>query len=120
MKTHIDLLGLINIVSGLFWAVLGFAILALFLLVAPATGDATGFFAVITIGIVIGGFWLFLGVFTLIAGIGLLKHQAWARILTLIIAIFAFFNFPLGTLVAIYTFWVLTNTETVTLMSASA
>lgn len=120
MKSHIELLGLINIVSGAFWELLGLFILASFFLLAPTTGDPTGSFAFITIGTVLGGFLLVLGIPTLIAGIGLLKHKSWARILTLIVGIFAFFSFPIGTLIAIYTFWVMTNDEAVTMLGAGA
>lgn len=120
MRTHIELLGLINVVSGLFWELVGLAIFAGFSLLAPTTGDPTGSFALVTIGVIVGGFLVLLGIPTLIAGIGLLKHKSWARILALIVAIFALFNFPIGTLIAVYTFWVLTNSESVEMLGASA
>ena len=43
----------------------------------------------------------------IIAGIGLLARAGWGRILTLIIAAFSLLNFPLGTALGAYTFWVL-------------
>ena len=43
----------------------------------------------------------------LLAGIGLLKRKSWARILSLVVGFFNLFNFPLGTALALYTFWVL-------------
>ena len=120
MKTHIELLGLVNLLSGAFWELLGLGILAGFILLAPTTGDPTGSFALITMGVVVGGYLLVLGIPTLIAGIGLLKHKSWARVLALIVGIFAFFSFPFGTLIALYTFWVLTNTEAVAVLGADA
>lgn len=120
MKTHIELLGLINIVSGVFFGLLGLLILAGFFLLAPTTGDPTGSVALIVTGLVAGGFLLASAIPTLIAGFGLLKGKSWARILALIMGIFAFFNFPLGTLLGVYTFWVLTNTETIAILNAGA
>jgi hypothetical protein len=42
-----------------------------------------------------------------IAGWGLLQHEAWGRLLSLIVAFISLFNVPLGTALGIYTFWVL-------------
>ncbi|MGW8319883.1 MAG: hypothetical protein ACWGPS_11600, partial [Candidatus Promineifilaceae bacterium] len=48
----------------------------------------------------------------IMGGYGLLKGKAWARILVLILAVFDLFEFPIGTVVAAYTIWVLLNNET--------
>jgi hypothetical protein len=42
-----------------------------------------------------------------IAGWGLLQHQPWARMLTLVLAFLALFNVPFGTAIGVYTLWVL-------------
>jgi len=48
------------------------------------------------------------GVLGAIAGWGLLDRQAWARMLTIVLACFALLLFmPFGTLLGIYTLWVL-------------
>ena len=119
MKSHIELLALINLISGGFWAVMGLCALALFYGLAPITGDLTGSMVMVVIGSVGGSLMLVFALPSIIAGIGLLQHKSWARILTLILAIFALFSFPIGTLIAIYTFWVLTNAETERLLSAA-
>ena len=41
------------------------------------------------------------------AGIGLLQYQNWGRILAVIMASSLIFWFPVGTAMAVYTFWVL-------------
>ena len=57
---------------------------------------------------------LMLGLPAVIAGFGLLARKSWARPLTLVIAIFNLLAFPLGTMLALYQFWVLAvNEETV-------
>ena len=120
MKTQIELLGLINLISGAFWGMLALCIMALFFGLAPITGDTAGSLVLLAVGSIGGGLLLLFAVPCLIAGIGLLKHKSWARVLALVLGVFAFFNFPLGTLIAIYTFWVLTNSETERLFSAAA
>ena len=45
------------------------------------------------------------------AGIGLLSYRSWARVLAIIVAVLLIFNFPLGTAVAIYTFWILLSDQ---------
>lgn len=46
-----------------------------------------------------------------IAGWGLLQHQPWGRMLTLILSFLALFNVPLGTALGIYSLWVLLPAE---------
>ncbi len=118
MKTHVELLGLINVISGLLSAIVGLIVFALFTVLVPVTGDPTGSLVLLMLGVGVGGFLVILGIPTVIAGIGLLKLKPWSRLLALIVAIVAFFNFPLGTLVAIYTAWVLTNNEVVNMLEA--
>lgn len=52
----------------------------------------------------------------LIAGIGLLGFRSWARYLMFVVAAFELLNFPLGTVLGAYTFWVLLQDETKALM----
>jgi hypothetical protein len=42
-----------------------------------------------------------------IAGWGLLKREPWARIIVLVLGFISLFNIPFGTVVGIYTLWVL-------------
>jgi hypothetical protein len=42
-----------------------------------------------------------------IAGWGLMKHDAWARVLALVLAFVSLFNIPFGTAIGVYTLWVL-------------
>jgi hypothetical protein len=47
----------------------------------------------------------------LIAGYGLLKYYEWARILTIVIAVLELIRFPLGTILGVYSLWVLFSAE---------
>jgi len=51
----------------------------------------------------------------LIGGIGLFMKKNWARILVLIISVFDLLNIPLGTIIAVYSIWVLVQDDTVKL-----
>jgi hypothetical protein len=62
----------------------------------------------------IGFIWLFMAVFyaamiipSFIAGYGLLKRKKWARTWAIISGVVAAMQFPLGTGVCVYTFWLL-------------
>ena len=47
----------------------------------------------------------------LIAGYGLLKFRPWARMLTIVLAVFELIRFPFGTILGIYSLWVLLSSE---------
>jgi hypothetical protein len=56
-------------------------------------------------------------VFELIGGIGLLSFTKWSRTLILIVSAIGCVNVPLGTLVGIYSIWVLMQDESVKLFT---
>jgi len=72
------------------------------------------------VGTVLAIFLVFVSAPGIIAGIGLLKRCSWARILMLIVAVLDLLNIPLGTIISIYTIWVLLQDETVRLLSPQA
>jgi hypothetical protein len=45
------------------------------------------------------------------AGWGLMHHEAWARIIALVLAFISLFNIPFGTALGVYTMWVLLPSE---------
>ena len=45
------------------------------------------------------------------AGVGLLQYRHWARTMAIIMAVLLLFHFPIGTVIAIYAFWVLFSHE---------
>ena len=55
----------------------------------------------------------------LIGGIGLLYYRPWARILLIVLSALDLLQFPLGTALGVYGFWVLLNRETETLFGLS-
>ena len=55
----------------------------------------------------------------LVAGVGLLKSQPWARVLGIVVAVFYLIHIPFGTVIGIYALWVLLSRETERLFSGS-
>jgi len=60
----------------------------------------------------------FLSTLGLVGGIGLLSFQPWARIIVMIIAAVGCLNIPIGTLIGVYSLWVLLQDETIKLFEA--
>jgi hypothetical protein len=57
----------------------------------------------------IGGLMLILAVPGIVAGIGLLRRASWSRVMTLVLAAFELTLFPIGTILAAYTVFVLSQ-----------
>jgi hypothetical protein len=112
MDTHVKVLGWLYIISG----ILGLLTAAVVVLAVFGGGLISGDRTAITItGIVaavVGGLILLLSAPGIIAGIGLFGYHGWARILALVLGILNLPAFPLGTLLGIYTLWVLLDSET--------
>jgi len=117
MQTHVKVLAVLHIVFGALGVLVGLGIFVFFGGVAGLVqmdNDPDAAFVVPMMG-AIGGFvlivLLILSVPGIIAGIGLLSYQPWARILTIVLSILDLISIPFGTALGIYGLWVLFNTE---------
>ena len=63
------------------------------------------------VGLVVGFFLFLFSLPSLAAGMGLLEGKSWARVLAMVLGVFAFFDFPIGTALCVYTFWTLWGRE---------
>jgi hypothetical protein len=120
MTRHIDLLAVFYQMWGVLALVAGTAILVLAvgaLAILTSAGRAAlgpdvaasltvGLFFVIALGALA---WGGIHVWT---GASLRTHKAWARLVGLALAVLNLFFLPLGTALAVYTFWVLLSNET--------
>lgn len=112
MVRHLKLLGILYLASGVLY-LLGAVVLATLLSGAGLLTGDPGVFALLSgLGVVFAGFLAVLGLPGLITGWGLLKHQEWARIAGFVLGGLNLFNFPVGTVLGGYTFWVLLQPET--------
>ena len=108
---HISVLGWLYILGNIIYLVIGGLGLIFLAGIGVATQDPEAFQILSIVGGVGAIFFTVLAVPGLIAGVGLLKRQSWARILALVLAILGLVNFPIGTAVGIYALWVLLQTE---------
>lgn len=116
MKKHVTVVGAIHI---------GFGILGLVGAIAVffALNFARGFveneevptmvlkFLSISLPLLIG----FMSTLGLVGGIGLLSYLPWARYLIIVVAALGCLNIPIGTLIGVYSLWVLLQDDTVKL-----
>ncbi len=117
MDMHINILGWLLIGSGIFTAIGGFVLLFASQIIRhlpiPIAHEMPPgmppFVAWITS--VVGLGILALAAATAGAGVGLLQYKTWARTFAIIMAVLLLFHFPVGTVVAIYAFWVLLSQE---------
>jgi hypothetical protein len=94
----------------LFFAVIGGAV--------AATGDHDAKIAVPILGSLGAVFFLIIAgasVPGFLAGLGVLNHANWGRVLCIVVSIFELFYPPFGTALGVYSLVVLTNSETVML-----
>ena len=117
MKKHIELLAILHLVySGLALAVAAFCFM-LMSGIGFLTHDALVMSILGTIGVIVSVLITVLAIPGIIAGIGLLKMKAWARILAIIVGCLNLLHVPFGTALGVYTLWVLLNDETRELLS---
>jgi len=113
MEKHITLVAALHIA----FSILGLFLAAIFFIAVVGGGLLSGDDDAITITAIVGGmvllFIFILSIPGIIGGIGLLKRATWSRILMLVIAFLELINIPFGTILGVYTIWVLVDEKTV-------
>lgn len=107
LDRHVKAVAWLNIASEAFSLAMGGLVFLFFTGIGFVTGEAeaAGILAIVgTFACAI--FWLF-SLPGLIGGLGLLRRAKWARVLLLIVSLFNLIWFPIGTMISLYTFWVL-------------
>ena len=107
IEFHVTVLGWINLVGGALFLLFGGMAFMFFAGLGFIANDPEAGPILALITSIIGGLLLLFALPLLIAGSGLLNRKNWARYLAVIVGIFGLANFPVGTAVGIYTFWVL-------------
>ena len=116
MDTHVKVLAVLYIVFGVIGTLVGLALGAVLGVIgaAGAASDPDAWMALPILGFTgaaLGAFMLALSLPGIIAGVGLLKYQPWARILTIVLSALNLMNIPLGTILGIYGLWVMLSDE---------
>ena len=111
MKTNIKVLGWLHIVLGALGLLLGIIVLTILLGAGALSGEREAMTVLTIVGLVISSIMTLVSAPSIVVGIGLLKFKRWARVLALVLAFLNLFGFPLGTVLAIYTFVSLLNAD---------
>jgi len=119
METHVKVLGILHIVFGALGILAGLGLLVLFGgiagLVEATVSSQDARVAIPILNIVAWALFGFLFVISIpgvIAGMGLLQFQNWARILTIVLSALDLLNVPIGTALGVYGLWVLLSSGT--------
>lgn len=115
MEKHVNVVAALQIGLSIFGIIAGVIILVVLNTIGSLAGDHQASFVLHLIGNITAGFFFLMSAPGVIAGIGLLAHKEWARILTLILSVINLLNFPLGTAVGAYSIWALVQDEVVAL-----
>jgi len=115
-KQHVTVVAALNIGLGALGLVLGIIAFVVLAGIGLLSGDPDAMPILTFIAVIAAGFFLITSVPDIIGGIGLVKRQSWARILVLILSVLKLINIPLGTIVGVYSIWVLVQDEAVQML----
>jgi hypothetical protein len=118
MKKHVTIVGALQIGFSSLWLILAVVLFFIFNFARSQVGDDDT--ALRVLGFLSISLPLFIGVISLlglISGIALLSYKGWGRIITIIVSALGCFNIPIGTLVGVYSIWVLMQDDTVKLFN---
>ncbi|MCX6069580.1 MAG: hypothetical protein NTU91_01795 [Chloroflexi bacterium] len=108
-ETHVSVVGWLQIVNGLLGIIVGALVVTLILGVGTVTEDAVALRIMAVTAAILGGLMLVLSVPGIVAGIGLLRRASWPRVMALVLSAFELVLFPIGTVLATYTVFVLSQ-----------
>jgi len=118
MQQHVRVLAWLHIAYSSLGVLAAFIVLAIFGGIAGivrTAADASDAQVAVPILAIIGLFImvivLLVSIPGLIAGVGLLSLQPWARVLTIVISALELLSVPLGTALGVYGLWVLLSNE---------
>ena len=118
MEKHVTILGVLYIAFsslGILAAIIVFVVIAGGGLLS---GELKAIAITASVGSTIAFFLALVSIPGIIGGIGMLKRKSWARILVMILGFLNLLNIPIGTVVGIYTIWVLMKDETARLFAS--
>lgn len=118
LEQHVTILGWLHIVGNLFFVLLGVFLYFFLNTIGAVSGDPQALVILGIVGTFVGLLLTILGLPGIVAGFGLLAHKAWARYLAIVLGVLNLLNAPVGTVMGIYTLWVLMQEDAVVLFAA--
>lgn len=107
MGRHVRILGWLHIALGLIDLLMGMAAFGFLSGIGVLSGDAHAFGVLSLIGGFAGAVMLVMALPNLLCGLGLLRNWGgWVIVLAVILGLFNLTHVPIGTAIALYTFWI--------------
>jgi len=113
MQKHIQLLGVLYIVYHAIGLIFAWLIWGVLSGIGMMSGDPQAASILTLVGTVIAMLLFALSAPGVIGGVGILKGWWWSRYLVMILGGLNLIHIPLGTILGIYTFWVLMQDEAI-------
>jgi hypothetical protein len=107
LQQHVMILGWLHIIGSIFFLAIGVFVFTLLTGIGVTTGDSEAVAILSLVGTTVGAFLAILSIPGIVAGIGLLAGKGWGRVLAIVVGILNLVNVPIGTVMGIYTLWVL-------------
>jgi len=120
MRQHVTIAAALRIGAGVLWLLLAALIFVAVVGGGLLSGDSEAIRITSIVGTVLAVVFGCLAIPGIVAGVGLLKYQNWARVLSLILSVIDLLVVPIGTLLGIYSIWVLAQKETEVLFGCCA
>ncbi len=117
MDTHVKVVSWLYIVLGALGLVTALCIFGLFFGIGLITDDRVAFSVLTITALFVAGLLLTTSLPGMIAGFGLLRYRQWARILALVLAVLNLPMLPIGTLLGVYSIWVLLDDDSIPLFN---
>jgi hypothetical protein len=111
LQQHVTILGWLHIIGHALFLIIGLFIFTLLTSIGAVTGDPEAVAILSLVGTLVGSLLAILGIPGILAGYGLLIRKSWGRYLAIVIGILNLINFPLGTIIGLYTLLVLLQDE---------
>ncbi len=107
LEQHVTVLGWLHIIGNLFFVLIGLFLFFFLRTIGAVSGDPQALVVLSVVGTFVGTLLTVLGLPGIVAGFGLLAHKEWARYLAIVLGVLNLLNAPIGTVIGIYTLWVL-------------
>ena len=107
MRKHVRILGWLHVFLGIIDLCLGLIAFGVLSGIGALSGDVAAFGIMSIIGGFAGAFMLIMALPNFICGLGLLRGWGgWVLVLAVILGLFNLMHVPVGTAIALYTFWI--------------
>lgn len=111
LDQHVTVLGWVYIIMNALVALTGLCITPFIFGGGLLSGESEAIVVTSIVATFVFGVMMALSLPGILAGWGLLKRKSWARILTIVLGVLNLTSFPIGTIVGVYSLWVLLQHE---------